>query len=259
MSKISTETILSKIVRPVHSSAPRSIALTFVHSKLAERYDNKPWQKQLTARVTTEIQSQLNFILGRHTNNDEPPTANVRRDLRLLDYACGTGMITRALGSRCSEAVGIDISSSMIDQYQKLAESYPIPGLRTSAVVGNLFTEQPPSTKFNGEGFYNFDVAAVGFGFHHFSSQGMCIRRLTERLKPGGTIFIVDFCADGEKLPMKAGATAHGFDEDTMKELLESEGLLHVGYHRILGEFEMHMEDRAIKKSVFLARASKVS
>jgi SAM-dependent methyltransferase len=39
---------------------------------------------------------------------------------RALDFGCGVGRLTRALGSRFDRAVGVDISSSMIDQARAL-------------------------------------------------------------------------------------------------------------------------------------------
>ncbi|KAL9053071.1 MAG: hypothetical protein Q9162_004993 [Coniocarpon cinnabarinum] len=219
-------------------------------SELAERYNSQPWQKQLNTAVTRAIQDQIHFIFPHEHSH------NARRDRRLLDYASGPGMISRALASRCAEAVAIDISPAMIDQYQAQMESYPVPGMKISAFVGNLFTEEG-SKNFDERNFFDFDVAAIGFGFHHFENPGLCIGRLAERLKPGGVLLIVDFCEDGGHLPFKAGITAHGFSDASMKQLFEGEGLVDVGYHHVPGEFDMHMHGNEIKKSVFLARASK--
>ena len=201
-------------------------------------------------RVTREIQDHLDFIVPSEDN------AGARRDLRLLDYASGPGMVTHALQSRCREAVAIDISPGMVEKYQRQMESYPIPGLKTESHVGNLFTPVSP-TEFQDSQFFNFDVAAVGFGFHHFENPSLCIARLVERLKPGGVILIVDFGLGGGHLPAKAGITSHGFSEEGMHKLYQDAGLVDSKYYRIPGDFSLHMHDQEIKKSVFLARATK--
>lgn len=59
---------------------------------------------------------------------------------------------------------------------------------------GNLCVPDDPSpAAFAGPEFFNFDVAAVGLGFHHFDHPALAARRLAERLKTGGVLVILDF------------------------------------------------------------------
>lgn len=44
-----------------------------------------------------------------------------------------------------------------------------------------------------GEGFWGFDVVAVGVGMHHFDDAALAVRRLVERLRVGGVLVVVDF------------------------------------------------------------------
>src|ERR1700720_2495810 len=43
-----------------------------------------------------------------------------RERRRALDFGCGVGRLTRALATRYAEVVGVDISSSMIEQARQL-------------------------------------------------------------------------------------------------------------------------------------------
>lgn len=63
--------------------------LTTVSEKAAT-YDSAPWQKHMTAQISDELRRNLTFV-GAHwsTGTDDP------RKIRLLDYACGTGMVSR--------------------------------------------------------------------------------------------------------------------------------------------------------------------
>ena len=167
-------------------------------------------------------------------------------------------MVTRALGHLCREVVGIDVSSNMLERYQALMSAHNIAGLTFSTVAGNMLTEEEPAANLREKHLYDFDIAAVGFGFHHFGSPTLCIQRLAERLKPGGTILIVDVCVDGDKLPLQRGVKAHGFNEQSMKEAFDSAGLIDFGYHRMPRTFDMAMhEGEMIRKVPFLARATK--
>jgi SAM-dependent methyltransferase len=44
---------------------------------------------------------------------------------RALDFGCGLGRLTRALGTRYREAVGVDISEAMVAQARQLNEAFP--------------------------------------------------------------------------------------------------------------------------------------
>jgi hypothetical protein len=66
--------------------------------------------------------------------------------------------------------------------------------LEISASVGNFLdpTDSTPEG-FQGEEFHNFDLAAVGLGFHHFEDSILAATRLAARLKEGGCLLIIDF------------------------------------------------------------------
>jgi len=62
------------------------------------------------------------------------------------------------------------------------------------AYQGNLCAPDDPNPPaLASPEFYNFDIAAVGLGFHHFDKPALAARRLAERLKTGGVLLILDF------------------------------------------------------------------
>lgn len=208
----------------------------------------------MSARVAAEIQGNLDFIIPNATTSTSGSKGS---NLRLLDYACGTGAITLALGHVCSEAVGIDISSKMVERYYKLMREHAPSNLKVSVYEGNLFATEGPPESLQAPSLYDFDIAAVGLGFHHFDSPSLCIKLLAERLKPGGVILIVDLCDDGNKLIAKPGITANSFSEQRMKEIFEGESLTNVGYHQMSEAVELKMSEVPINKTIFLGRATK--
>jgi SAM-dependent methyltransferase len=52
---------------------------------------------------------------------------------RALDFGCGVGRLTRALGARFQQAVGVDISERMIAQATRLNEGFPACEFRVNA------------------------------------------------------------------------------------------------------------------------------
>lgn len=131
-------------------------------------------------------------------------TVTPKRSVRLLDYACGTGLVSRALLPFITQAVGIDLSSGMVDVYNQTAANQGLAPEEMRAVVGNLVPSSGngPQGEISGEEFWEFDIAAVGLGFHHFEKPALAAKRLGERLKKGGTLLIIDF--------LPHGLTGHG-------------------------------------------------
>jgi len=67
------------------------------------------------------------------------------------------------------------------------------------AVNGDLFDKANPSPpELSGPEWQNFDIATVGFGFHHFEDVVHAAKQLKERLRPGGVLVINDFLEGGD-------------------------------------------------------------
>ena len=93
-----------------------------------------------------------------------------------------------------SEVRGIDLSDGMVATYNTNAINQGLSPAEMSASIGNLLVPDEPSpAAFTSGEWFNFDLVAVGLGFHHFEDPTFAARRLAERLKPGGTLLIIDF------------------------------------------------------------------
>ncbi|KID82501.1 hypothetical protein MGU_10185 [Metarhizium guizhouense ARSEF 977] len=182
-------------------------------NKLAPDYDEK-FQKTV-GQLHDELQKRSDFL-------------GVKPGGRLLDYACGTGLVSRALGADLSQCVGIDIAESMVEQYNANAKANGLALDKRAAFLGNLFSPDDPSpAAFASPNFFDFDLAGVGLGFHHIDDCVLAAKRLSERLKPGGSLFIVDFVSHA---PLDHGATSlgirhHGFSEDQIRAIFDEAGV----------------------------------
>uniref|UniRef100_A0A8H7NMB8 Methyltransferase domain-containing protein n=1 Tax=Bionectria ochroleuca TaxID=29856 RepID=A0A8H7NMB8_BIOOC len=145
-------------------------------NKLGSDYDEK-FREALTM-LEEELRRHKDFIA-------------MRPGGRVLDYACGTGLLTNALSDQASECIGVDVSETMIERYNAKSS---LEGPKRKAYLGNLISkDEQPATLFSGAEFSGFDFAGVGMGFHHFDDPVLAATRLAERLAPGGVLFIVDF------------------------------------------------------------------
>ncbi|OLN86106.1 putative methyltransferase C1347.09 [Colletotrichum chlorophyti] len=121
------------------------------------------------------------------------------RRMRLLDYACGTGLISRGLTKDEMHAYQGDLTDPSAPDPAPLSDTL----------------------------FRDFDVAGVGLGFHHFDDPELAARRLVERLRPGGVLIIVDFLpheAADRGLPSAHTVKHHGFSEQRMRAIFEQAG-----------------------------------
>lgn len=120
------------------------------------------------------------------------------------------------------------------------------------AVVGNLLEEGEASSHLQAPEFFNFDLAVVGAGFHHFTDVQRAADLLTERLKPGGVLMILDFLSFESKEKVEYIAH-HGFSEERVRELFGKAGLVDVD---VVVDAKEWMVRESSKKG-FMARGRK--
>lgn len=187
----------------------------------------------------------------------------------MLDYACGPGVFTNALKGYATAFVGVDVSENMVRAYnERFAESDQRGETSTrtaKAFVGDLVDDRGPSDSVLGPEFFDFDLAVVGFGFHHFRDLNLATSRLASRLKPGGVLLIVDFVTHARVEsddPSKNIIAHHGFGEDEVKAIFLSAGLVDISMKEMGGAIEMKKpgagdDEPAQKRNVFFARGKK--
>ncbi|RMZ86109.1 hypothetical protein DV737_g127, partial [Chaetothyriales sp. CBS 132003] len=208
--------------------------------EFASRYTEQQWQRDMISQITTFLQSHASWTGVKPTD-------------RVLDYACGPGTITNAFGARAAEYQGIDLSDKMVEAYNARFQLQS--DFNATAVVGNLITEGDSLPEhFSDPKFFNFDVAAIGLGFHHFENLELCLQRLTERIKPGGTLIIVDFLSHEPEERFHKIVAHHGFSQGQIKRLFEEAGLVDVDIVVMDGEVLMH---ERLPRKVFAARGRK--
>ncbi|KAK5319169.1 hypothetical protein LTR93_007864 [Exophiala xenobiotica] len=242
-------------------------------NKSAATYTSEGWQKELLNKVTAFIQTHITFIgvpfldpasIFEHPDDPDPdpdpshPHPQPPRSVRVLDYACGPGTVTSALGAHATEYIGIDLSENMVAAYNQRFNSNNTTSHSSSnsnpssavadradtsderppqahAVVGNLLAaeddELEPNgpTHLSGPEYHDFDLVVVGLGFHHFADVRLAAKRLSARLKPGGVFLILDFVThaaiqhehDAHRDLKDAAHTVkhHGFSEADLRDI----------------------------------------
>jgi SAM-dependent methyltransferase len=131
------------------------------------------------------------------------------------------------------------------------------------ACLGNLTVPgDPRPAAFSGPEWFDFDMAGINMGFHHFEDCELAARSLVDRLRPGGVLFILDFVSGAlADMPDAAahGVVRHGFSETEMKAIFEAAGAGTEFGFKVLEKdvvFPKHNGEERSRK-VFMARGCK--
>ena len=129
----------------------------------------------------------------------------------------------------------MDISSGMVAQYNQMAQSNGLAPEKMRAIQGDLLNPAAtPSPELNSAEFYNFDVIVMCMALHHVEDYTTMVEKLSERLRPGGALVIVDWVAISESgCPTATKAmelsnntmSRMGFEEKDVKTAFKKAGL----------------------------------
>jgi len=107
-------------------------------------------------------------------------------ETHVMDYACGTGLVSRELVPYVKTIVGVDISQGMVDQYNLRVYNQGIPPEEMHAICAKLEGNQG---ELDGK---KFDVVVCASAYHHIQSIEHITQILAYFLKPGGVLLVVD-------------------------------------------------------------------
>ncbi|KAI9892416.1 MAG: hypothetical protein M1814_001373 [Vezdaea aestivalis] len=203
---------------------------------IAGSYKESPRVTKLHEDLAKEVRAHLDW-LGIDWVDPEKEEGS-SKTVRVFDYACGPGHMSKIFLPFATSVVGADLSTGMVEQYNRVANEQGLEPMEMKAVQGDLLST-PPSTSLDGSEFHDFDLALCSLAFHHFNDFTLAASRLVERVKKGtGKVLVIEFVPGGaeDHGGHGAGHTGHG-----------NHGHTHSNTH-VLGEQEAL--DAALKASL---------
>lgn len=169
----------------------------------------------------------------------------------------------QSLAPFLTKAVGLDVSDNMVDEYNKNVHEAGF-GDKMSARKGDLLAETLSDDVLSPE-LFNLDLVVVSMSLHHFADPGIAMKRLGERLKPGGVFYIIDLVpvgdhgCHGEFAEAAKTIKTHGFTRDAMRNLYSDAGLSEGFDYQFLEEpIEFTKNGQTVRKTAFVARSQRV-
>ena len=167
--------------------------------KDAKSYDLKPGRVKLAQDVAKAVMSEI----------------KLRDDMDVLDFGCGTGLVTLQLQPFVRTITGADSSHGMLDILRaKIAE-------RKLTNVKTEFIDPEKSVVLKNK----YHLVVCSMTLHHVEDLVYIFHEFYNCLLPGGLICIADLDFDeGEFHRDKTGVVHSGFDRAEMRRLLIAGG-----------------------------------
>jgi 2-polyprenyl-3-methyl-5-hydroxy-6-metoxy-1,4-benzoquinol methylase len=116
-------------------------------------------------------------------------TVGVTPEDKVLDVACGPGIISCALASIAREVTGFDLVPAMLDEARKRQASMGLKNLEWRlGDAGHLPFEHA-----------TFDLVVTRYSFHHLLDPGAVLAEMTRVCRPGGRVAVADVTPEEEK------------------------------------------------------------
>jgi 2-polyprenyl-3-methyl-5-hydroxy-6-metoxy-1,4-benzoquinol methylase len=169
----------------------------------ASTWDEKPERVKLAGDVLTAIWREVGF----------------NRDMDVLDFGCGTGLLTLGLAPLVRSVTGVDSSQGMLGVLGQKISGENVQNVKT------LHLDVEKGDDLTGD--YHLVVSSMAL--HHVRDVSGLLRKFFPIVAPGGHICIADLDADDGKFhESNQGVFHNGFDRERLRSAMQEAGFLEV-------------------------------
>ncbi|KDR81973.1 hypothetical protein GALMADRAFT_240367 [Galerina marginata CBS 339.88] len=194
------------------------------YSTANKEHFNKPASNEEHPKWVELAKRSAGAILQRYPFDEESTT--------VMDFACNAGLLSREIAGHTKLLIGVDISQTPVDIFNKHVSNQGIPPEEMRAVCVELKGEEG---ELDG---LKFDVITCSASYHHFDDINKITKTLAFFLKPGGILFVVDVTpkeASGSSSSSSSSlfpeqyqhvvAHQHGISQEAIKAAFDGAGL----------------------------------
>ena len=135
------------------------------------------------------------------------------RDMTVLDYGCGTGLVGLYLLPHVQSVVGADNSPGMLEVLGKKITEGRLDTMR--AIHLDLQVDPVPQDRY--------DMVVISMALHHIADVDRTLRGCGQLLWPGGVLCIADLDSEPgtfHSAAARASVHHHGFNREALKRRL---------------------------------------
>lgn len=166
----------------------------------APAWDANPQRRKLARDIATAMDAAGLF---------REPVAEV------LDFGCGTGLLTLELAGRCERVTGLDTSSGMLAELDAKIDAAGLDNVAT------LLVDLEAGDPFPGR----YDLVVSAMALHHVADPAVVLGRLFAAMGRGGRLALTDLDSEGGFFHgADAGARHNGFDRLELADTLAGLG-----------------------------------
>jgi tRNA (cmo5U34)-methyltransferase len=142
---------------------------------------------------------------------------HLSHDMDVLDFGCGTGLLTLALQPLVRSVTGSDASSGMLDVLRQKVQAQGLANVETIL----LDREVPLSLDAR------FHLIVSSMALHHVANLAPLFSRFHEQLEPGGRVALADLDREDGSFHEDARDVFHlGFERSELQTLLAAAGFV---------------------------------
>jgi 2-polyprenyl-3-methyl-5-hydroxy-6-metoxy-1,4-benzoquinol methylase len=142
-------------------------------------------------------------------------TIPLRKDMDVLDFGCGTGLLTLQLQPLVGRITGVDSSQGMLDILTAKCRAQGLENVTT------VLADLDRGDQLAGQ----YDLVVSSMTFHHLRDVQPVLLQFFQHLKSAGSLAIADLDSDEGKFhDSNEGVFHHGFDRCLMQKQFGAAG-----------------------------------
>jgi len=195
--------------------------------KEAKNWDKKDKRVKNALKIANRIKKQI----------------EIKKDSYMLDYGCGSGLLTLAFIDDVRKIAGFDSSAGMLEVLNEKIKEQNLQNIKTKQ--HNIETDSFKQNKY--------DLVTSAMLLHHIKKPKSFIAKVYSALKDGGYLAIADLVKEDGSFHSNSDGIYHfGFEKSYIVDILRDNGFRNIEFSIV-----NKIEKNGKKYPVFLVTAKK--
>jgi 2-polyprenyl-3-methyl-5-hydroxy-6-metoxy-1,4-benzoquinol methylase len=171
-------------------------------------------------------------------------------EMDVLDFGCGTGLVSLALRPRVRSVTGVDSSQGMLDIFDRKLAQANIPGVKTFHLDLEQGDDLPGS----------YHLIVTNMALHHIKHIQSVLGKLSKAILPGGCLVVTDLDPEGGLFhDNHDGVFHHGFEREALRRMFAQAGLEQIQDFSAAKMEKSAADGSTLAFSIFLMKGQKRS